>query len=82
MVKKYTCTRKRCNNWAVIGGVCVRHGAELKTCSHEGCNSIARGKEGVCKRHGAVVKRTMCTAEGCTKWRVKEGLCLMHHKAK
>ena len=38
------------------GGVCVKHGAKKKTCSHKGCTNNAQ-KGGVCIRHGAVVKR-------------------------
>ena len=34
------------------GGVCCRHGAKVKTCSHEGCtNNPLKG--GVCFKHGA-----------------------------
>jgi len=31
-------------------GVCVRHGAKVKTCTHEGCTKQAR-KGGVCRIH-------------------------------
>ena len=31
------------------GGVCVRHGAEVKKCNHEGCNNIVI-KGGVCQK--------------------------------
>ena len=33
------------------GGVCRRHGATFKTCSHKGCNNSAK-VGGVCWRHG------------------------------
>jgi len=68
-----TCRHKGCSSLARREGVCFRHGAKVKTCSHKGCNNHAL-KGGVCIKHGAVVKRAMCTAEGCTKWAVKERL--------
>ena len=51
----YHCKQEGCTNKAVQGGVCSRHGASAlrKTCIHEGCTSLARGKERVCTKHGA-----------------------------
>ena len=45
------------------GGVCIRHGAKVKTCSTEGCtNQVVKG--GVCVRHGAKVKIKTCSQKG------------------
>jgi hypothetical protein len=35
------------------GGVCMRHGAQVKLCSSEGCTNQAK-KGGVCMRHRAI----------------------------
>eukprot|EP00984_Skeletonema_dohrnii_P037274 scaffold39167_cov155-Skeletonema_dohrnii-CCMP3373.AAC.2 len=45
------CSREECTNQAKKGGVCIRHGANVKLCSSEGCtNQVRQG--GVCVRHG------------------------------
>jgi hypothetical protein len=43
--------------------VCIKHGAQVKRCSSEGCTKYAK-KGGVCMKHGATAKR--CSSEGCT----------------
>ena len=53
----------------------MKHGAEVKRCSTEGCTSFAV-KGAVCIRHGAKVKR--CSVEGCTNQVIKGGVCIKH----
>ena len=53
------CSIDGCTNYFVQGGVCMRHGAEVKKCSHEGCTNQAQ-KGGVCKRHGAEITHKKC----------------------
>jgi len=68
------CSHEGCENRAVNGGVCQRHGAKVKRCKVEGCtNQVV--KAGVCKRHGAVKQ---CNVEGCTDLSVKGGVCMTH----
>ena len=62
----YICTNEGCINQVVNGGLCKRHGAEVKRCKHEGCTNLAR-KGGVCVSHGAKVK--ICRYEGCKERR-------------
>jgi len=52
-VAKRCSSEEGCTNYAVKGGVCIRHGAKMNRnqCSSEGCANIAI-KGGVCKRHG------------------------------
>ena len=73
------CSADECANIAVNGGVCVKHGAKVKTCSHEGCTNNVQ-KQGVCIKHGAKVtkKRMACNHEGCTNWIRKRGVCRRH----
>ena len=79
VVKKkymYECSAAGCTTKARRkGGVCVRHGAKLKRCSHEGCTNVVVNR-GVCTRHGA--KRPQCNSEGCTNIAVKGGVCRRH----
>jgi len=78
--KRKICSHKGCTNYVQNSGVCTKHGAKVITCSHKGCNKYAQ-KGGVCMMHGAVVKRTMCTVEGCTsRARGKDGVCTKHGK--
>ena len=51
---KKICSSDGCTNYAVKGGVCIRHGAKktVKLCSREGCTNQAY-RRGVCCRHGA-----------------------------
>ena len=53
----YKCDK--CTNYAVSGGLCIKHGGKRKKCpkkkcEFEGCTRNARGKEGVCVKHGAL----------------------------
>ena len=73
--KKKDCSWDGCTNYARKGGVCVRHGAQVKLCSVEGCTTIAK-KGGVCIRHGAKVK--LCSNAGCTNHVQKGGVCIKH----
>eukprot|EP00984_Skeletonema_dohrnii_P004324 scaffold1532_cov111-Skeletonema_dohrnii-CCMP3373.AAC.4 len=50
--KRYECSAEGCSNQVYTGGVCKRHGAEVKLCISEGCTNHAK-KGGVCRRHGA-----------------------------
>ena len=76
--KKYECSSHGCSNYAVKGGVCIRHGASQKRCSSEGCTNQAR-KGGVCIRHGAKIKAPKrCSSEGCTNQALKGGVCCRH----
>jgi len=53
----------------------MRHGAEVKHCSSEGCtNKVVKG--GVCIKHGAKDKR--CSCEGCANRAAKGGVCVRH----
>eukprot|EP00984_Skeletonema_dohrnii_P026615 scaffold15968_cov70-Skeletonema_dohrnii-CCMP3373.AAC.1 len=78
--RKYAkmCSAEGCSNLAKKGGVCIRHGAQVKVrrlCSSEGCtNLVVEG--GVCVRHGAKVKR--CSSEGCTNHAQTGGVCMKH----
>ena len=73
----YTCSHKGCANQVVKGGVCMRHGATVKTCKNEGCtNNVVKG--GVCIKHGAKVKKYTCSHEGCTSLARKGGVCWKH----
>ncbi len=53
----------------------MKHGAEVKRCSSEGCTNVAK-KGGVCIKHGAKVKR--CSSDECTNIAVKGGVCKRH----
>ena len=73
---RYECTADGCTNWAILGGVCWRHGAKnKKKCSSEGCGNYAVNG-GVCVRHGAKVKR--CSSEGCKSQAQTGGVCMKH----
>ena len=74
---KKKCSADGCTNIAKKGGVCVRHGAEMKhkLCSRDGCTNLAK-KGGVCRRHGAKGKE--CSSEGCTNQAQRGGVCLRH----
>jgi len=65
-------------NQAKKGGVCIKHGAEKKQCSTEGCTNKAQ-KGGVCVKHGATKKR--CSREGCTN-QAQIGEVYIRHGAK
>ena len=71
------CSSEGCTNYAMKGGVCIRHGAkvECKRCSSEGCTNRAV-KGGVCKRHGAKTKK--CSADGCLNKAKNGGVCIRH----
>jgi len=72
------CSQDGCTKRARKGGVCIKHGAEVKTCSHEGCTNQAR-KEGVCIKHGAKRKgKKTCSHEACTNKSVQGGVCIRH----
>eukprot|EP00984_Skeletonema_dohrnii_P015434 scaffold6670_cov81-Skeletonema_dohrnii-CCMP3373.AAC.2 len=82
---KYECPVDGCTNQVQNGGVCIKHGAEVKRCSSKGCTNGAI-KGGVCKKHaveqlkkqicmhGAKVK--LCSSEGCTHYAFKGGVCV------
>ena len=55
--------------------VCVRHGANEKRCSSEGCPNQAQ-KGGVYIRHTGQVKR--CSSDGCTNIAKQRGVCMKH----
>ena len=71
------CSADGCVKFAQTEGVCVRHGAKVKTktCSSDGCTNIVKNG-GVCIKHGAKVK--LCSSEGCTNKIVKGGVCIKH----
>ena len=53
----------------------MKHGAEKKRCSREGCtNQVVKG--GVCVKHGAEKKR--CSSEGCINYAKRRGVCWRH----
>ena len=58
--KKNICRAGGCTNNAVMGGVCIKHGAKRKTCSHEGCTNQIQNR-GVCIRHGASRTKYICS---------------------
>ena len=68
-------SRNDLGSWSNRGGVCVKHGAKVKQCSHDGCTKRAQNG-GVCITHGAKVK--LCSSEGCKKQAKKEGVCITH----
>ena len=49
---------------SVKGGVRIKHGAEVKKCSVDGCENYSQ-KGGVCVNHGAEVRK--CSVDGCKK---------------
>ena len=75
------CSHEGCNNKAQKGGVCIRHGAKVKRCSHKGCTKQGCTKQavkgGVCKEHG---KKMMirCSHMGCIKYARKGGVSNGH----
>eukprot|EP00985_Skeletonema_marinoi_P012867 scaffold6284_cov86-Skeletonema_marinoi.AAC.4 len=77
MPKKRICRESGCQKWAQNGGVCTRHGANLKLCSKEGCTNQAL-KGGVCIRHGATKTIKQCSKEGCTNIAQNGGVCIRH----
>eukprot|EP00985_Skeletonema_marinoi_P001399 scaffold564_cov97-Skeletonema_marinoi.AAC.1 len=69
------CSADGCTKFVQSGGVCVRHGAKVKRCSHEGCANQA----GLCIRHGAKVKRKKrCSIDECTNQAKFGGVCIRH----
>ena len=44
-VSSKTCNIEGCTNKVQKGGVCVRHGAEIKKCSSEGCTNQVQKDE-------------------------------------
>ena len=75
--RKTRCSHIGCTNGVVKGGVCVTHGAKMKSCSAEGCNNQAK-KGGVCVTHGAKVTHKRCSFEGCNNQVKKGGVCITH----
>ena len=73
--KHADCSVQGCTSQAKLGGVCVKHGARVKRCTHPGCRNQAV-KGGVCVGHGAKVKR--CNSVGCENQAVKNGVCIKH----
>ena len=73
------CSAEDCNNQAVQGGVCVKHGAKkAKKCSVEDCNNQAQ-KGGVCIKHGAKkAEKKRCSVEDCNNQAQKGGVCKRH----
>ncbi len=72
------CQAPNCNKLARQGGVCVRHGAMVKTCTFtSGCSNQAV-KAGVCTKHGAVRNNRKCRLLDCSKEAKKGGICYMH----
>jgi hypothetical protein len=70
------CSKEGCTNQVRNGGVCQRHGAEVKVyrCSKEWCpNQVVRG--GLCWTHGEQPK---CSASECTNYAVNRGVCIKH----
>ena len=55
----------------------MRHGANVRRCSSEGCTKFSRSGR-VCMRHGAKVKFKRCSNEGCTNNVKKGGVCWRH----
>ena len=75
--RRKKCNHDECDNFAVQGGVCIRHGAKVKKCSHEGCTKNAQNR-GLCWSHrGKYVIKT-CSAEGCTIQVIRGGVCWYH----
>lgn len=72
---KKICRNAACTNFAVIRGVCVKHGAKKATCSHPTCTNQVQ-RHGVCRRHGAT--KYACSHEGCTSQAQKMGVCKRH----
>ena len=79
---KRVCIEEGCDSFARIGGLCIKHGAQVKPkpkCKIEGCNNQVQ-KQGLCIKHGAPVKeRPKCKIEGCNSYaRGKDGVCTKH----
>ena len=53
----------------------MKHGANVKRCSSEGCNNYAK-RGGVCMKHGANVK--LCSSDKCTNQAQNGGVCFKH----
>ena len=65
-----------CTSKAKVGGVCIKHGAVVKskTCKEEGCtNIVVQG--GVCTKHGANRTVKTCSHEGCTNLPIRHINC-------
>jgi hypothetical protein len=76
--QRQKCRHEACTNIVVQGGVCIKHGAKVKTrgtCRHDGCTNYVQ-KGGVCMKHGA--KRKKCRHDGCTNLAQKGGICFKH----
>lgn len=74
------CRRMGCCNFAVKGGICIKHGAKpgaRKRCAVADCTNRAVRK-GVCWRHGAHLSAKKCTHLGCTNFAVRGGVCVKH----
>eukprot|EP00984_Skeletonema_dohrnii_P002766 scaffold955_cov79-Skeletonema_dohrnii-CCMP3373.AAC.8 len=74
---KKRCSVEGCTNHAKNGGVCIKHGAEVKLCSVEGCTNYAK-KGGLCIRHGAKVEVKLCSVDECNNKAIKGGVCYRH----
>ena len=72
------CSTEGCNNKAIQGGICFKHGGKRyrKRCTHDGCTNQVINK-GVCHRHGAK-KHKQCSHEGCNNYVVNGGVCVKH----
>eukprot|EP00985_Skeletonema_marinoi_P000966 scaffold383_cov131-Skeletonema_marinoi.AAC.13 len=82
-LERKKCTVRKCNKVAVQGGVCIAHGAVVKTkkCSVPTCNKVAV-QGGVCVAHGAVVKAKKCSVPKCDKYPQQGGVCVAHGAVK
>ena len=74
----YICSHDGCNSHAKVGGVCIKHGAQIKRCSHNNCTKQAQ-IGGVCVRHGAKIRRPkICSYDGCINRSKESGVCIRH----
>lgn len=60
---------------------CVKHGAALKTCSHDECTTTTLAvneRRSLHKTWSKESEKDYCSYEGCTNIRVQGGVCTKH----
>eukprot|EP00985_Skeletonema_marinoi_P011114 scaffold5260_cov84-Skeletonema_marinoi.AAC.3 len=72
------CRHRNCKNQAQTGGVCIKHGSKVvKRKSKKRKQRDEQSKEDQPKTK-APRKKPQCSAEGCTKYPQRGGLCIAH----
>ena len=73
-----------CNNQEVQGGLCTKHGAKRKKCSHPGCKNMP-ARQGVCVKHGATYDPCVfvdASGKRCTLQKREGQYCKAHNPNK